>query len=387
LFGMVMYWYNSQTFFSGQTIFVDYYMSGYNVLFVALPIIIVGAIDEDLPDTYSKEFPQLYRQGQRNEYFDIRVKVLWMANAMYQSVILFLIPTYSLYLVAQDKNGREQDMWALGTTIYTCVVLSVNLEAAMIINYWTWIHHLCIWGSIILWFIFLLVWGAVDSSNSTYTYYLLWEVLGPAPAYWLIVVLTVTLCLLPDAVFRAFQRVYCPQDHHIIQAIMLARSKKKYIAQGRHSAASRSLDDSFEMTSLAEAEAAREFAESGVPEILEEEINREAGAEERKKEERRSGRMPPAPSNFSRETDSDEGSSSNESEDARMPHYPSEALNKQTNGTNPSHLAMRVSPVIWHPAMAHSALASSSSRARDFGEDDPETDEPAKDADWSSLQL
>ena len=47
------------------------------------------------------------RQGQRNEYFDIRVKVLWMANAMYQSVILFLIPTYSLHLVAKDKNGRE----------------------------------------------------------------------------------------------------------------------------------------------------------------------------------------------------------------------------------------------------------------------------------------
>jgi hypothetical protein len=71
-------------------------------------------------------------------------------------------------VVLSVNRCDSQDMWALGTTIYTCVVLSVNLEAAMIINYWTWIHHLCIWGSILLWFIFLLVWGAVHSSNSTY---------------------------------------------------------------------------------------------------------------------------------------------------------------------------------------------------------------------------
>jgi hypothetical protein len=51
----------------------------------------------------------------------------------------------------------------------------------------------------------------------------------------------------------------------------------------------------------------------GVPEILEEEINREAGAEERKNAAG-AGR---SPSNFSREIDSDEGSSSNEGEDAR----------------------------------------------------------------------
>jgi len=225
LFGMVLYWYNSVTFFSGQTIFVDYYMSAYNVMFVALPIIVVGAIDQDLPDSYAKEFPQLYMQGQRNEYFDVRVKALWMINAFYQSVILFVIPTYAMYLVADSKDGRKQDMWALGTTIYTCVVLAVNLEAAMVINFWTWIHHTVIWGSIIAWYLFLMGWGALDPSTSGQTYHIFWEVLAPAPSYWLIVGLTVTLCLLPDAVFRAMQRVYFPQDHHVIQAIMLARKE------------------------------------------------------------------------------------------------------------------------------------------------------------------
>ena len=37
------------------------------------------------------------------------------------------------------------------------------------------------------------------------------QVMAPQPSFWLVCLLTVVLALLPDAVFRALQRVYFPQ--------------------------------------------------------------------------------------------------------------------------------------------------------------------------------
>lgn len=37
------------------------------------------------------------------------------------------------------------------------VVVTVCLKAGLITNHWTWLTHLSIWGSIILWFLFMII--------------------------------------------------------------------------------------------------------------------------------------------------------------------------------------------------------------------------------------
>ena len=46
LLGLTLFFYDGHTFFSGQTMYNDFYMSAYNLMFVAFPIIIVGIWDQ-----------------------------------------------------------------------------------------------------------------------------------------------------------------------------------------------------------------------------------------------------------------------------------------------------------------------------------------------------
>ena len=35
----------------------------------------------------------------------------------------------------------------VGSILFTIVVFTVHLEIASVLEYWTWIHHICIWCS------------------------------------------------------------------------------------------------------------------------------------------------------------------------------------------------------------------------------------------------
>ena len=35
----------------------------------------------------------------------------------------------------------------VGSILFTVVILTIHLEVASILEYWTWVHHVCIWFS------------------------------------------------------------------------------------------------------------------------------------------------------------------------------------------------------------------------------------------------
>eukprot|EP00854_Cymbomonas_tetramitiformis_P004996 gene4996-6085_t len=222
LFGLTLFWYNMFAFFSGQTIYNEYFMTTYNVFFVSLPILVVGIFDQDISPEFARRYPRIYQQGPQNVYFNFKVKMAWMLNGVYQSCIIASFVMGCLYLFSDRKSGKTVDLWSAGTAMYTCVVCAVNLNLALAINFWTIIHHLVIWGSILLWFLFLVVFGYFPHSWSTYVYKLFIEVVSTSPTYWLLVIVTIAVCLLPDLCFRVLQRQFFPEDHHIIQEIQAA---------------------------------------------------------------------------------------------------------------------------------------------------------------------
>lgn len=61
------------------------------------------------------------------------------------------------------------------------------------------------------------------------------QVLLPQPSFYLVCLLTTVVALVPDAVFRGLQRVYFPQDHHIVQEIALLQAEERKSTE-RHSA-------------------------------------------------------------------------------------------------------------------------------------------------------
>ncbi|XVF14098.1 hypothetical protein REPUB_Repub09cG0027900 [Reevesia pubescens] len=216
-FGFTLFWFEAYASFSGQPAYNDWYMSCYNVFFTSLPVVALGVFDQDVSARLCLKYPLLYHEGVQNILFSW-VRILgWMFNGVLSSIIIFFLTTNSITGQAFRKDGQVADYSVLGVTMYTCVVWTVNCQMALSINYFTWIQHLFIWGSIALWYIFLVVYGSIPPTLSTTAYKLLVEACAPSNRYWLTTLLVVFATLLPLFCYRAFQIRFRPMEHDKIQ--------------------------------------------------------------------------------------------------------------------------------------------------------------------------
>jgi hypothetical protein len=87
--------------------------------------------------------------GQQNLYFDLPAIVGWLGMALLHAAM-----TVMLVLVGSDSLESERNsgaIWSLqqnGLLMFTTVVITVHLQLGMVIDQWTWMHHVSIWGSI-----------------------------------------------------------------------------------------------------------------------------------------------------------------------------------------------------------------------------------------------
>ncbi|XWS16208.1 hypothetical protein CRYUN_Cryun34aG0065400 [Craigia yunnanensis] len=218
-FGLTLFYFEAFTGFSGQSVYDDWYMLLFNVVLTSLPVISLGVFEQDVSSEVCLQFPALYQQGPRNLFFDWYRILGWMGNGLYSSLIIFFLNIIIFYDQAFRAGGQTADMAALGTTMFTCIIWALNCQIALTMSHFTWIQHLLIWGSIVTWYLFLLVYGMVSPTISGNAYQILVEALAPAPIYWSATLLVTVACNLPYLAHISFQRCFHPLDHHIIQEI------------------------------------------------------------------------------------------------------------------------------------------------------------------------
>lgn len=142
-----------------------------------------------------------------------------MINGFISALIIFFFCTKSIELQAFDQEGRTAGRDILGATMYTCVVWVVNLQMALAISYFTLIQHFFIWGSILFWYLFLLIYGAMPPSFSENAYKIFIEALAPSPSYWIVTFFVVISTLIPYFSYKAIQMRFFPMHHEVIQWI------------------------------------------------------------------------------------------------------------------------------------------------------------------------
>ncbi|XP_014509326.1 putative phospholipid-transporting ATPase 9 [Vigna radiata var. radiata] len=218
-FGFTLFLYEVYASFSGQPAYNDWFLSLYNVFFSSLPVVALGVFDQDVSARYCLKFPLLYQEGVQNVLFSWRRILSWMLNGFISALIIFFFCTKAMELQAFDAEGRTAGKDILGVTMYTCVVWVVNLQMALAISYFTLIQHFFIWGSILFWYIFLMVYGAMPSHFSTNAYKVFIEALAPSPSYWLVTFFVVISTLIPYFSYAAIQMRFFPMYHELVQWI------------------------------------------------------------------------------------------------------------------------------------------------------------------------
>lgn len=218
VFGFSIFLFNAYTRFSGQSIYADWFLSLYNVIFTCAPVVVIAVLDQDLKANSRLNFPQLYKKGQLNGSLLLKRIISWMMNGVLQAAVCFFSVVYGYgYGKVPDRNGQTMGLFTMGTTMYTCVLFVVSIQIAVVIQYWTWLHHLFIWGELLVWFAFLLVFGELPVKLSGELHRLFIMFVSTSLNFYRITLLTTVLALVPSFTLHCFSRNFNPLDNEIVQ--------------------------------------------------------------------------------------------------------------------------------------------------------------------------
>lgn len=152
-----------------------------------------------------------------------------MADGLYQSVICFFMP-YMLFQVANfaTENGRDiADRTRMGVLVATCAVIASNLYIMMNTYRWDWFTCLINAISSLLIFFWTGIYSSFTAAGQFYDAAA--EVYG-ALSFWIVLLVTIMIALLPRFMYNSIQKVFFPLDVDIIRE-QVTLGKFKHLEQ------------------------------------------------------------------------------------------------------------------------------------------------------------
>jgi len=186
----------------------------YNVVFTALPVLAVAVFDQPLRRDILENNPRAYRES-RGRGFRRRGFFGWIVRSLTHSVIIFFAPFWSLNTDLMGGDGYTHGLWYTSTIVYYCVVLVPTLLIIFNMVSITTFHAASVLISLatLLSFTFVAslligvnaeLYGVI---NQMYTY----------PHAWLVIMMSVSIPLLLELLYRAMRLHLRPTFAQILQ--------------------------------------------------------------------------------------------------------------------------------------------------------------------------
>uniref|UniRef100_A0A8C4EX33 Phospholipid-transporting ATPase n=1 Tax=Dicentrarchus labrax TaxID=13489 RepID=A0A8C4EX33_DICLA len=208
-FTLVHFWYGFFCGFSAQTVYDQWFITLFNIVYTSLPVLAMGLFDQDVNDQNSLRYPSLYKPGQQNLLFNKRQFFLCTLQGMGTSFLLFFIPYGAFSVMVKEDGSHFSDQQTFAVTIATTLVIVVSVQIGLDKHYWTAVNHLFIWGSLTVYFAILF---AMQSNGIFGIFPSNFPFVGTArnclseKSVWLVILLTTVVCVVPGLVV-SFLRV------------------------------------------------------------------------------------------------------------------------------------------------------------------------------------
>jgi len=241
-------WFAIYNYWSGQVVYERWTIGFYNIFFTSLSPLALGLSDRTCTDKVREKYPSLYQRSQNAELFNIKEFWKWILLAIYHSIFLFWMPLGATMVGTEWGHGKTDDYLLLGNIVYSLVVITTNLKAGLEMDAWTYLCHISIWGSILLWFFFLLVYSHVwqvsyYGANMVYMF----EMIFTTPVWWFCLLMVPVLTLLADIAYKAVRTtIFMTETEKIRIAEVKMIEESVYVESGRRpitSETSRLLDN------------------------------------------------------------------------------------------------------------------------------------------------
>ncbi|KAF5360300.1 hypothetical protein D9758_009101 [Tetrapyrgos nigripes] len=220
----VMFWYLPFNSFDATYLYQYTFILLYNLAFTSLPVIILGASDQDINAKAALAFPQLYVRGIRGLEYTRAKFWIYMFDGLYQSAVCFFMPfmvwTFSL---TSSWNGKGVESLAdFGTTASVAAIFAANSYVGLNTSYWTIVTWIVVFGSSIVMLLWILVYSFFFSSDFIDEVIVLFGTIS----FWATVVFSVVVCLAPRFIVKFLSSSYSPLDKQIVREAWVSGNLK-----------------------------------------------------------------------------------------------------------------------------------------------------------------
>ena len=123
--------------FTGLTMYDDWYLSLYNLLFTSLPLIIKALFERDIVDPdqnlnltrdenfLSKSIPFTFYIGRESTIFNFKNFIIHLLFSLSYSVLVFFCQLYYLFN-CMSQNGDVADFWTISNTQFTTFIFVIR---------------------------------------------------------------------------------------------------------------------------------------------------------------------------------------------------------------------------------------------------------------------
>lgn len=246
-FTLVHFWYGFFCGFSAQTVYDQWFITLFNIVYTSLPVLAMGLFDQDVNDQNSLRYPSLYKPGQQNLLFNKCQFFLCTVQGVCTSFLLFFIPYGAFSVMVKEDGSHLSDQQAFAVTIATSLVIVVSVQIGLDKHYWTAVNHLLTWGSLTVYFAILF---AMQSDGIFGVFPRNFPFIGTArnclseKSVWLVILLTTVVCVVPGLVVRFLRADLFPtltdKVRHLQQSRKRDRPQEKNLRRVRRTSSRRS---------------------------------------------------------------------------------------------------------------------------------------------------
>ncbi|CAG8600931.1 28733_t:CDS:2 [Gigaspora margarita] len=218
--------------FSGISLYEQWTLAAYNTLFSSLPVMAIGIFEKDLNYDTLMTFPRLYKTGQENSEFNVKVFFSWMFGAIYHAIALSSVPIliHGYFHGYEIRAGGSPQIFELGLVIYTCVVFVVTIHISYLQSHnWTIFSHFTSLLMIFGWFAYQIMYSyayPIESKTAIYDVRGVFQKVGGRFNFWCVVLLSVSLALIPHYFLKTFVNFFEPT---VVEFYQEAEKDQKYL--------------------------------------------------------------------------------------------------------------------------------------------------------------
>ncbi|EJT98292.1 phospholipid-translocating P-type ATPase [Dacryopinax primogenitus] len=222
---VAMFWFLFWNSFDATYLFEYTFILLDNLAFTSLPVIVMGAFDQDVNAKAGMAFPELYKRGVLGLEYTRTKFWFYMFDGLYQSAVVYFF-TFLVWSMGNPVSWNGRDVGALadfGTTAGVAALITANIYVGINTKYWTVITWVIIIGSILL----VFLWIAIYSAFITYTFYDESAILFPLFNFWATVALVGAIALVPRFLVNYIQQAYFPLDKDIVREMWVSGDLKE----------------------------------------------------------------------------------------------------------------------------------------------------------------